>query len=232
MIEAPAIMLFAWLLGLGAGRGNGKKNGRKPIVDPIDYAEGVWSRAVPSGGEVPIHNTGGLDPAGWRMSRWNAIVKFLMEDDRSLNAMTSLVEHGVIEHENFAIDSIALSVLTHFDIETASGVHEYNFNVGGVLAVPGQQHFVSVDPQNDPTARVAFCAYDDLQQGIADYFGVLSYERYVKALAPLLMLPTDPGWFGELGWAGYYGMDPVQAEQMFAARRVLVAPDAGQGPNE
>lgn len=232
MIEAPAALLF-WALFGGRGgassppkkKGNG---GGRGDVAPAgeEYDEGVWPRAVPKGGEVSIKMTGGPTPDAWRQSRYKACIDFLMQDDRSLNAMTSLFEHHVIEKGDIGIDGVALSVVAHWDIETASGTAEYNFNVGGVLAVPGQQHFVSTDV-GDPNTKVAFCAYNSLQEGIADYFGVLSYARYVRALAPLLMLPTDPGWFSELGWAGYYGMDPVQAEGVLAARRMLVAADVG-----
>jgi hypothetical protein len=229
MIEAPAALIF-WLL-LGGGRGAPKRNGggSRGDVAPAgeEYDEGAWPRAVPKGGEVAVKNTGTPDPAAWRKSRYDACLDFLTNDDRSINAMTMLFDQHVIERGDIGIDGVALSVVAHWDIETASGAHEYNFNVGGVLAVPGQQHFVSTDV-GDPTTRVAFCAYNSLQEGIADYFGVLSYERYVRALAPLLMLPTDPGWFSELGWAGYYGMDPVQAEGVITARRTAVAGDVGQ----
>jgi len=228
MIEAPAILLFWLLFGRGGRGASPPNNGSGGDVAPAGeaYDEGVWPRAVPKGGEVPIKLTGIAPPAAWRKSRFDAVIDFLMNDPRSLDAMTSLFEHHVIEKGDIGIDGIALSVVAHWDIETASGTAEWNYNVGGVLAVPGQQHFVSTDV-GDPGAKVAFCAYNSLQEGIADYFGVLSYERYVRALAPLLMLPTDPTWFSELGWAGYYGMDPVQAEGVIAARRQLVAADVG-----
>lgn len=232
MIEAPAVLLFAWLFGFGR---NGKGGGASPPKNRGDvtpageqYDEGVWPRAVPKGGEVPIKNTGNPDPVAWRIARYKACLDFLANDDRSINALTSLFDHGVIEHGDISATEVALSAVAHWDIETASGSQEFNFNVGGIAAVPGQQYFVSTDV-GDPNTKVAFCAYDSLQEGIADYFGVLSYERYVRALAPLLMLPTDPTWFSELGWAGYYGMDPVKAEGVLTARRAAVAADVGSG---
>jgi len=228
MIEAPAALLFWLLLGGGRGGASPPKRGGRGDVPPAGevYTEGVWPRAVPKGGEVPIKNTGGPNPDDWRRSRFKACIDFLMQDDRSLAAFTSLFEHHVIEDGDIGMDGIALSVVAHWDLETASGTAEYNFNVGGVLAVPGQQHFISTDV-GDPNTKVAFCAYNSLQEGIADYFGVLAYERYVHALAPLIMVPTDPAWFGELGRAGYFGMDPMQAEGVLAARRLLVAADVG-----
>lgn len=230
MIEAPAILLFAWLFGGRNGDSSRPGNDlpKRGDVPPAgeQYKEGAFPRAVPKGGEVAIKNTGGPDPDSWRKSRYQACIDFLMQDDRALQGITTLFGEHVIERGDIGIDGVALSVVAHWDIETASGTSEFNFNVGGVLAVPGQQHFVSADV-GDPNTKVAFCAYDSLQEGIADYFGVLSYDRYLRALAPLLMLPTDPTWFSELGWAGYYGMDPVQAEGVLTARRLLVAADVG-----
>lgn len=225
MIEAPAILLFWLLFGRGSRGSPPKRNGD---IAPAgeQYDEGAWPRAVPKGGEVAIKDTGGPSPDVWRKQRFDACIDFLMQDDRSLNAITSLFEQHIIEHGEIGIDGIALSVVAHWDIETASGSAEYNFNVGGIAAVPGQQYFVSTDV-GDPNTKRAFCAYNSLQEGIADYFGVLSYERYLRALVPLLMLPSDPGWFSELGWAGYYGADPVAAEGMIAARRQLVAMSVG-----
>lgn len=228
MIEAPAILLFAWLFGSGARSKRGPFLKEKQPEDLEEILEeiphiGAWPRAVPKGGEVAVKQTGGSDPIAWRRLRFRALRAFLSEDDRSIAALTNLVEAGTVEHGDFAIDEIALSVVAHWDIETAGGLHEYNHNLGGVLALPGQQFFKSLDVQSNKP--VAFCAYDDLTEGIADYFGCLSYERYASGLVPLLMLPTDPTWFSEIGWAGWYGMDPVQAEQLLMARSAIVAVD-------
>ena len=226
MIEAPAILLFSWLLGLGGpARAPSRKNGNgggKPDVEKLPDI-GAWPRAVPDGGEVGIKQTGGTDIIAWRKSRLKAARDFLANDDRSIAALTKLVEDGAVEHGDFAIDEIALSVVTHWDIECASGPSEFNFNVGGIAALPGQQYFLSKDVQSGKDA--AFCAYPSLVEGIADYFGFLSYERYASALTALLMLPSDPGWFSELGWAGYYGMDPVAAEKLWSERRAIVSVD-------
>lgn len=223
MIDAVVWTLFFWLLG---GRDDKRQSPQRPPL-PAEVEEiahiNAWPRAVPKGSAKQIKPTGGSDPIAWRKSRYQAAVDFLSTDDRSVEALTRLVEEGTVEHGDFAINEIALSVLTHWDIETASGAHEYNFNVGGVAALPGQQYFQSTDVQSQKP--MAFCAYDELVQAIADYFGVLSYERYADALVALLMLPADPGWFSELGWAGYYGMDPVQAEALWLQRRAMVAVD-------
>jgi len=227
MIEAPAVLVFAWLLGLGErGRGGERPPKRGGVLpEPVEPVAdiGAWPRAVPKGGERSVEQTGGTDPIAWRRLRFRAARAFLSEDDRSIEALTTLVETNTVEHGDFAIDEISKSVVAHWDIETAGGLHEYNSNLGGVLALPGQQYFRSLDVQSQKP--VAFCAYDNLVQGVADYFGVLSYERYSSALVALLMLPTDPTWFSELGWAGYYGMDPVQAEQLWTDRRAVVSVD-------
>ena len=229
MIEAPAAVLFWLLLGSGRGRApKGNGGGRGDVVPAgEEYPEGAWPRAVPKGGEVAIKDTGNPNPDAWRLSRYQAALDFLANDDRSINAMTMLFDHHVIEKGDITANEVALSVVAHWDIECASGANEYNFNVGGIAAVPGQQHFISTDVQSKPPKKMAFCAYDSLQEGIADYFGVLSYERYVSALAPLLMLPTDPEWFSELGFAGYYGGDPVKAAALLSDRRALVAAAVG-----
>ncbi len=239
MIDAVTIPLLLLFLSGGRGGGGGKGGGSKnrgdvPPAGEV-YEEGAWPRAVPKGGERPIKNTGGPTVADWRRSRFQACIDFLMNDDRSLDAITNLSAHNVITTEQFSMDGIALSAVAHWDIETASGTAEFNFNVGGVAAVPGQQFFLASDV-GDPTSKVAFCAYDSLQEGIADYFGVLSYDRFVHALAPLLVMPTDPAWFGELGQAGYYALQSAQypnaltlqeAMGALAARRQLVATDVG-----
>jgi hypothetical protein len=172
-----------------------------------------------------MRQTGGQDPVAWRKSVYETAKTFLSTDDRSINAMTHLVDTHAVEKDVFDVNQIALAVVTHWDIETASGTHEYNYNVGGVLALPGQAYYPATDVQS--AKDVAFCAYPDEVTGIADYFGVLSYKRYASALAALLMLPTDPGWFSELGWAGYYGMDPVAAEKLWSDRRASVMVDVG-----
>jgi hypothetical protein len=156
-----------------------------------------------------------------------------LESDQSLEVLTHLVETGAVERGDFALEHIALAVVTHWDIETASGAHEYNGNVGNITALPGQQYFSARD--EGARKEVAFVAYDDLDQGVADYFAVISLPRYRDALVPLLMTPHLPDWFSELGWAGYYAMDPTgehgitatEAEQAWIARRADVALDLG-----
>ena len=228
---SPDIALaILWFLGRGEkDRVSPRPRPERPeleIEPPEDIPHiNAWPRAVPKGGERGIKLTGGANPIAWRQSRYAAAKAFLSTDDRSIEAMTRLVEQSIVEHGNFAIDDIALSVVTHWDIETASGQHEYNFNVGGIAALPSQAYFLSMDVASNPPRKQAFCAYDDLTQGIADYFGVLSYQRYQNALVWLLMSPTLPDWFRELGYAGYFGMDPEAAANAFSARRAMVSVD-------
>src|SRR5437867_6852359 len=109
MIEAPAVLLLAWLLGNRNGRttppkrnGNGKRGDVAPAGE--QYQEGVFPRAVPKGGEVPIKQTGGADIREWRRSRFQACIDFLMNDDRALNGITMLFEHHVIERGDIEMD--------------------------------------------------------------------------------------------------------------------------------
>ena len=99
MIEAPAVLLFWLLFGRNGGGGRATPPGRRGDVPPAgeEYPEGVWPRAVPKGGEVPIKNTGGPNPDDWRRTRVAACVDFLANDDRSINALTTLFDHHVIE---------------------------------------------------------------------------------------------------------------------------------------
>lgn len=233
MIDAAALTLLIGFLS-GRGRSSSISSSTSSTEIPADtYPQGAWPRAVLSGGEVSIQQTGGNNVSTWRASRYQAAVEFLANDNRSINAITTLSSQ--LGDLQISADSVALSVVAHWDIETAGGVSEFNFNVGGIAAVPGQQHFVSTDV-GDPNTKVAFCSYPDLVSGIADYFGVISYTRYVKALASLLLHPMDPSWFGELGEAGYYALQSSafpnaltrqQAEKALDARRKVIAADVG-----
>lgn len=221
MIDVPITLVALALLGRGK-KSPGTKTKTPPSVEIDEIASiNAWPRSVAKGGEVPVENTGDLSVIEWRRATFRAAVSFLSTDDRSVNALTNLVADGIVEHGDFNINDIALSVLTHWDIETASGQHEYNYNVGGIHALQGQQYFMSTDAGKKTT----FCAYDSLTQGIADYFGFLSYKQYQSGLVALLMLPGDSNWIAEIGWAGYYGMDPVEMEQIYVARRAMVAVD-------
>jgi hypothetical protein len=98
---------------------------------------------------------------------------------------------------------VAMSAVAHWDVETAGGAHEYNYNVGGINASQGQQYFKSTDV-GSPTVPVAFCAYNTIEEGIADYFAVLSISRFAGCLEKLLTDPTSDDWIRCLGSAGYY----------------------------
>jgi hypothetical protein len=229
MFDAVSLMTLQWLFG-----GDGAEAAPKapPAELPPQAQGGLWPRTAPSGDQVPTQHTGGTDPAEWRRDRF-ARAKAFLESDQSLDVLTHLVETGAVERGDFAIDDIALAVVTHWDIETASGQHEYNGNVGNITALPGQQYFSARD--EGAGKEVAFVAYDTFDQAVADYFGVISLPRYRDALIPLLMTPELPDWFSELGWAGYYAMDPTgesgitatEAEQAWIARRADVALDLG-----
>jgi hypothetical protein len=230
MFDAVSLLTLQWLF--GEGERAEERTQAPPAELPPQAQSGLWPRTAPSGGQVPMQHTGGTDPAEWRRDRF-ARAKAFLESDQSLDVLTHLVETGAVERGDFAIDDIALAVVTHWDIETASGKHEYNGNVGNITALPGQQYFLARD--EGAGKEVAFVAYDDLDQAVADYFAVISLPRYHDALIPLLMTPELPDWFSELGWAGYYALDPTgengitatEAEQAWIARRADVALDLG-----
>ena len=117
---------------------------------------------------------------------------------------------------------IATSVLSHWDMEAASGTAEYNWNAGGIGARPGDRYFASKDAQSVPPSSMAFGAYDDLPGFISDYFGVLALPRYAEALSLLMASPKSDGWIRALRKGGYYSADAEVVAAGWAARRALI----------
>ncbi len=220
--EAPAIVLILSLLGKAAravapstpapGPAPQKDQGAPP-APPATGAE-RWPRTVPKGGARPITRTwpatmGGAD--AWRKDRMAQVLAWL----RGPAKLTAA------ELQNAR--DIALAVMAHWDMEAASGVAEYNFNAGGIGARPGDAYFASKDAQSQPPKEMAFTAYDNFPQFIADYFGVLALPRYAEALNLLLTNPGATAWIRALRKGGYYGADENVVAQGWDARRTLVA---------
>jgi len=118
---------------------------------------------------------------------------------------------------------IALSMLTHWAIETANGAGEFNYNVGNINAVGDQQHFMVKDIDGTMHAERA---YDSLTDGVNSYVALLSSPRYAPAAKKLADDPTSSDWFVTLGKCGWF--DPTAAKPPsswdaaatgFAARR-------------
>lgn len=122
---------------------------------------------------------------------------------------------------------IALSMLTHWSIETAAGANEWNWNVGNIVATGSQPYFTAKDISGNV---MAFRAFDSLTDGASAYIKLLSSSRYAAAAKMLADNPDDPAWWIALGHAGWFdptkAKPPVswdQAAASFAARRANLA---------
>lgn len=122
---------------------------------------------------------------------------------------------------------VALSLLTHWAIETADGAGEFNWNVGNINALGDQTYFLLDDVDGSTHAERAF---DSLTDGVNAYVQLLASPRYAPAAKKLADSPTEPDWFVTLGKCGWF--DPTKAKPSstwdqaaadFAARRALLA---------
>jgi len=122
---------------------------------------------------------------------------------------------------------IALSMLTHWSIETGAGAAEWNWNVGNILATDSQPYYTAKDISGNV---YAFRAFDSLTDGVAAYIKLLSSPRYAAAAKLLADKPDEPDWYIALGHAGWF--DPTKAKpassweaaaSSFAARRANLA---------
>lgn len=102
---------------------------------------------------------------------------------------------------------VALSLLTHWAIETADGAGEFNWNVGNINAVGDQQHFLVKDIDGTIHAERA---YDSLTDGVNSYVDLLASARYAPAAKKLADNPTSSDWFVTLGKCGWF--DPTAAK--------------------
>lgn len=122
---------------------------------------------------------------------------------------------------------IALSMLTHWSIETGNGANEYNNNVGNITAVGAQSFYVLRDISG---VDLPFRNFDTLADGVRAYVELLKSARYAGAAYQLANDPDDTAWWIALGKAGWF--DPTKAKPpiswdamaaSFAARRANLA---------
>jgi len=167
---------------------------------------------LPSGPKVDPKKTGGTDTAAWAKSRFAA-------------ALAEVKARG--ETDDSSARAIALSVLTHWSIETGAGASEYNYNVGNITATGSQGFYVLKDISG---VMLPFRNFDSLADGVHAYFDLLHASRYVTAAGELANNPEDSAWWIALGKAGWF--DPTkakppstwdQAAASFAARRANLA---------
>jgi len=127
---------------------------------------------------------------------------------------------------------VALSLLTHWAIETANGAGEFNWNVGNINAFGDQQYFLVKDIDGTVHAERA---YDSLTDGINSYVQLLASPRYAPAAKKLADDPTSSDWFVTLGKCGWF--DPTAAKppsswddaaKGFASRRKTLSGQVSQ----
>lgn len=138
-------------------------------------------------------------------------------------ALAAVKAHG--ETDDAVAHQVALSILTHWSIETGAGAAEQNYNVGNILATNGDPYYIA----KDVSGKVyAFRAFDDLTSGVEAYMKLLSSSRYEGALTKLGNKPEDSDWYIALGKAGWFnppsaGQTWEQAAASYEARRTLLA---------
>lgn len=147
-------------------------------------------------------------------------------------ALAAVKAHWAGAVDDTQARDVALSLLTHWSIETGDGAGEFNWNVGNINAFGDQPYFMVKDIDGTMHAERA---YDSLTDGINSYMQLLSSPRYAPAAKKLADDPTSSDWFVTLGKCGWF--DPTAAQPPstwdkaaagFAARRALLAQYATQ----
>ncbi len=142
-------------------------------------------------------------------------------------ALAEVKKRWGADYDDKQARDVALSILTHWSIETAAGAAEWNYNVGNITAVGKQTYFLLRDISGDV---LPFRAFDSITDGVAAYFDLLSTLRYQAAAKKLSNDPTEPDWYVQLGKSGWF--DPTKAQPPstwehaaadYAARRANLA---------
>lgn len=148
-------------------------------------------------------------------------------------ALAAVKAHWAGTLDEQAARDVALSLLTHWGIETADGAAEWNWNVGNITAVGAQDFYLLKDISG---IVMAFRSFDSLSSGVNAYVELLASPRYAPAAKKLADNPTEPDWYVTLGKCGWF--DPTKAKPPstwdhaaadFAARRALLAQYATGG---
>lgn len=219
LIETPLLILLGFFLGSRSSSQTREpeKKQEQPTYQPQTPQQGKnrWPRTIPQDKNPrPITRTwqkeqGGADE--WRKRTLRALLDWMKSEAGDFD----------IDTEWPQLEDIARSVLAHWDMEAASGLAEYNYNVAGIMARDGNDaRFLSKDAQDNKPA--AFGAYDSLSQSVADYFGVLALPRYAAALKLLLTSPKSDAWIRALRAGGYYGSPEDVVAKGWADRRALI----------
>lgn len=114
-------------------------------------------------------------------------------------------------------DRVALSLLAQWAHETDRGRAEFNFNLGGWTARPGDDFHTATDRlSGKPGFR--WTSYSDLGTAIEDQLHRLILT-YPSAWALLLASPESSAWVEDLGRHGYFSARPSDYARAWAMQR-------------
>lgn len=188
---------------------------------------GVLNYSLPAGNEAPAITDFSVDVTdvdGWVVSRFDCARAWLDRWSDSGGMRRSdqgswqsgpiespyTGEHGAIETINAACVAVA-----HWGLETGWGVHEYNFNAGGIHCANGAECFN--DGSNDDETE--FRAYSSLPVFVAAYFDLISSSRYAMAWSSFKAGSANG--IMELWSAGYTCGAKTRSEATSLVRRVV-----------
>lgn len=171
-------------------------------------------KSMPTGPKVDAKKTGPGSTADWARSRFAA-------------ALAEVKKRSGEDLTDEAATQIALSLLTHWSIETGAGANEYNFNVGNITAY-GKQAYTTL--RDISGVELPFRSFDTLGDGVAAYVDLLNSSNYKAAAALLAQKPEETDWWIALGKAGWFNPTKAkppstwdQAAASYAARRASLA---------
>jgi hypothetical protein len=145
-----------------------------------------------SGGGCPgsVIRTGGRDTAFWYLTRMAATIDDLVR--RGVDPVGA--EHG------------AQGLVAQWAHETNAGRSEYNFNLGGWVAAPGEPcHEL---PDGTTGRIIRWASFPSLERSVHEHIDRLQRPRFRPAFLKWIESPTDEQWIRALGAAGYYEASP------------------------
>lgn len=186
---------------------------------------GVLNYSLPAGNEAPAITDFSVDVTdvdGWVVSRFDCARAWLDRWSDSGGMRRSdqgSWQGGPIESaytgEHAAIETInaATIAVAHWALETGWGVHEYNYNAGGIHCAGGAECFL------DRADGEEFRGYSSLPAFVAAYFDLVSSSRYAMAWSSFKAGSANG--IMELWSAGYTCGPKTRAESTSLVRRVV-----------
>jgi len=165
-------------------------------------AKAKGANVLPPDNDHPAKKTSPGSSADWARSRY----AFALEAVKDAWA-------GAVDEAKAS--DIALSILTHWSIETGSGAGELNNNPGNINAMG--EPFVWVHDVDGTWHKQR--AFDTIHDGAAAYVNLLRASRYAGAAQLLANNPTSSDWYIKLGHEGWF--DPTAAKSTWDAARSM-----------